>query len=192
MNKIDKKLLLLYVILMGFFMVLLGTFLVDSQKKHLNTKTKKSILDKIPLIATLNSDLEVNAMDMPTTDFQMLISDNKIDQNTSITPQWRYLAYYNTWLIKTSFFQKKSDEAGYTYTYMYSLNKKLDVLDKILVHSKYDGNIKLNSSYTEYQKTYVKNGHIIVEFKDVTTTDKKYEYIRQYELTKKGKFEKIS
>lgn len=193
-NKMRKN-LLQYAILSGLFLIIL--IIVSSNASKIACYTQKSlqksnqiVLEKIPLILTLTADLDFSPVNMLSNEFELLITDTKIEQNTSVLPQWRYLAYQNFWLLKISFFQQNPNEAGYTYTYIYCLDKKLTVLDKILVHSKYDTNAKVNS-YTEYQKSYIQNGYVLIEYKDVTITDNKHEYIRYYKLNKKGKFEKI-
>lgn len=190
-----KNLLLYTVVSGGLLIIFLAISLFTSQitctaQKTLQ-KSNKTILEKIPVISNLNSDMDVPAVNMLSSDFEILIPDIKVDKNTSVLPNWRYLAYQNFWLVKVSFFQQNPNEPGYTYTYMYCLNKKMVLTDKILVHSKYDTNPKSNS-YTEYQKSYLKNGYILIDYKDITITENKHEYLRCYKLSKTGKFEKIT
>jgi hypothetical protein len=191
-----RKNLLLYAVISGvllvvFLVISLSTSQITCSTKKSIQKSNKVILEKIPLISTLNSELDIPAVSMPYSDFEMLFTDTKIEQNTTILTHWRYLTYQDFWLVKVSFFQQSPNEPGYTYTYMYCLNKKMVLTDKILVHSKYDANSKSNS-YTEYHKSYIKNGYVLIEYKDITLTENKNEYMRCYKLSKTGKFEKIT
>lgn len=191
-----RKNLLLYTVVSGILLIvflilsLYTSQIACSTQKSLQ-KSNKVILEKIPVISTLNSDLDVSAVNMLSSDFEMLFPNTKIEPNTSVLPHWRYLAYQNFWLFKVSFFQQNRNEPGYTYTYMYCMNKKMILTDKILVHSKYDVNPKSNS-YTEYQRSYIKNGYILIDYKDITITENKHEYMRCCKLSKTGKFEKIT
>lgn len=191
-----RKNLLLYAIISGvllivFLILSLSTSQIACSTQKSLQKSNKIILEKIPVISTLNSDLDVSTINMLSSDFEILVPDTKIEPITSVLPHWRYLAYQNFWLVKVSFFQQNPNEPGYTCTYMYCLNKKLILTDKILVHSKYDANTKSNS-YTEYQRSYIKNGYILIDYKDITITENKHEYMRCYKLSKTGKFEKIT
>lgn len=191
-----RKNLLLYAVALGvlliiFLIISLSTSQVACSTQKTLKKSNKTVLEKIPVISTLNSDPDIPSIDMHSSDFEILIPDCKIEKNTSVLPQWRYLTYQNFWLVKISFFQQNANEPGYTYTYLYCFNKKLVLTDRILVHSKYDANSKSNS-YTEYQKSYIKNGYVLIEYKDITVTNSKHEYVRCYKLSKNGKFEKIT
>lgn len=190
------KNLLLYIILSGILLFIFIGILISTSKiqcsirKPLEKSSKTIVLEKIPVISTLNTEADVPLSNMSHEDFQILMPNTNIDKSTSLLPQWRYLVYRNYWLVKFSFFQEHPNEPGYTYTYMYCFNKKLQLIDKILVHSKYDTDKGLNS-YTEYQKTYIKNGYVFTEYIDVTLNKEKYQYLRAYKLNTKGKFEKV-